>query len=39
MRYAMLRASAAAALVLDRVEFGFPDDDEVEAALRDGKVA
>jgi ribokinase len=39
MRYAMLRASAAAALVLDRVEFGFPDDDEVETALRDGKVA
>ena len=39
MRYAMLRASAAAALVLDRVEFGFPDDEEIEAALRDGKVA
>ena len=39
MRYAMLRASAAAALVLDRVEFGFPEDDEIEAALRDGKVA
>ncbi len=39
MRYAMLRASAAAALVLDRVEFGFPDDEAIEAALRDGKVA
>jgi sugar/nucleoside kinase (ribokinase family) len=39
MRHAMLRASAAAALVLDRVEFGFPDDQEIEAALRDGKVA
>jgi hypothetical protein len=39
MRYAMLRASAAAALVLDRVEFGFPEEGEIEAALRDGKVA
>jgi sugar/nucleoside kinase (ribokinase family) len=39
MRYAMLRASAAAALVLDRVEFGFPEDEEIEAALRDGEVA
>jgi ribokinase len=39
MRYAMLRAAAAAALVLDRVEFGFSDDEEIEAALRDGKVA
>jgi sugar/nucleoside kinase (ribokinase family) len=39
MRHAMPRASAAAALVLDRVEFGFPDDGEIEAALRDGKVA
>ena len=38
MRYAMRRASAAAALVLDRVEFGFPEEEEVEAALRDGKV-
>ena len=38
MRYAMLRASAAAALVLDRIEFGFPADDQIEAALRDGKV-
>jgi ribokinase len=39
MRCAMLRASAAAALVLDRVDFGFPGDDEIDAALRDGSVA
>jgi sugar/nucleoside kinase (ribokinase family) len=39
MRHAMLRASAAAALVLDRVEFGFPEEEEIEAALCDGKVS
>jgi ribokinase len=32
------RASAAAALVLDRERFGFPDPAEVVAALREGRV-
>jgi ribokinase len=35
---AAIRASAAAALVLDRERFGFPDDAEIEAALRAGSV-
>ncbi len=39
MRTAMTRASAAAALVLDREEFGFPTDDEVDEAIRRGIVA
>jgi sugar/nucleoside kinase (ribokinase family) len=34
-----LRASAAAALVLDRVEFGFPSRGEIEAALQRGSIA
>jgi ribokinase len=34
VRHAMLRASAAAALVLDRVDFGFPTLEDIEAALR-----
>jgi sugar/nucleoside kinase (ribokinase family) len=32
------RASAAAALVLDRLEFGFPAPEEIAAALREGRV-
>lgn len=32
------RASAAAALVLDRLDFGFPTDDEIDAALAAGVV-
>ena len=32
------RGSAAAALVLDRVDFGFPTDDEVDRAVRAGRV-
>lgn len=35
---AMLRASAAAALVLDRAEFGFPLPDEIDNALRAERV-
>jgi ribokinase len=38
MRRAAERAAAAAALVLDHVGFGFPGQDEVDAALRDGRV-
>jgi hypothetical protein len=38
MRAAMLRASAAAALVLDRADFGFPQHDEVDAAIRAGAI-
>ena len=36
---AALRSAAAAALVLDRVGFGFPTGAEIEAALRAGSVA
>lgn len=36
---AALRASAAAALVLDRTDFGFPTDDEIDEAIRLGIVA
>ena len=36
---AMRRASAAAALVLDRADFGFPTPGEVDEALRVGRVA
>ena len=39
MQRAAARASAAAALVLDRLEFGFPGREEVDAALRAGRVA
>jgi ribokinase len=39
MRTAMLRASAAAALVLDHVDFGFPKPEEIDAALRAGGVS
>jgi ribokinase len=39
MQRAAARASAAAALVLDRLEFGFPGRDEVDVALRAGRVA
>jgi len=38
VRSAMLRASTAAALVLDREAFGFPSADEVEAAAARGVV-
>jgi len=38
IRRAAVRASAAAALVLDRVDFGFPSDLEVDAALIAGRV-
>lgn len=37
-RLAADRASAAAALVLDRAEFGFPTTDEIDEALRAGRV-
>jgi sugar/nucleoside kinase (ribokinase family) len=37
-RRAAERASAAAALVLDLVDFGFPDAEAVDAALRAGRV-
>jgi ribokinase len=37
--HAARRASAAAALVLDRLDFGFPAPAEVDAALRAGRVA
>jgi ribokinase len=39
VRQAMIRASAAAALVLDRTEFGFPTAGDIEAAIRAGRVA
>jgi len=39
IRMAGERASAAAALVLDRLEFGFPSPAEVDAALDAGRVA
>jgi ribokinase len=39
VRLAMIRASAAAALVLDRTDFGFPAPEDVELALRAGSVA
>jgi ribokinase len=32
------RGSAAAALVLDRGDFGFPTPDEIDEAIRDGRV-
>lgn len=38
VRHAALRASAAAALVLDRTEFGFPTPAEIDRALRAGRV-
>jgi hypothetical protein len=38
VRLAGERASAAAALVLDRVDFGFPGRDEIEGVLRSGMV-
>jgi sugar/nucleoside kinase (ribokinase family) len=38
IRLAATRASAAAALVLDRVEFGFPSAAEVDVALMNGRV-
>jgi ribokinase len=34
----MLRASVAAALVLDRPAFGFPDEEEIDEALRNHRV-
>ncbi|MBY0395467.1 MAG: sugar kinase, partial [Thermoleophilia bacterium] len=39
VRSAALRASAAAALVLDRTAFGFPTDAEIDAALAEGFVS
>jgi ribokinase len=36
VRRAAARAAAAAALVLDRLEFGFPTPEEIDAALRAG---
>jgi hypothetical protein len=38
VRLAAERASVAAALVLDRLDFGFPDTSQIEAALRRGSV-
>jgi len=38
IRQAMRRASAAAALTLDRTAFGFPRDEQIDAALAAGKV-
>jgi ribokinase len=38
IRSAMLRASVASALVLDRAGFGFPDAAEIEAAIEAGTV-
>lgn len=38
IRFAAVRASAAAALVLDRERFGFPDDAEIEAAMANGRI-
>jgi ribokinase len=39
VRHAAERAAAAAALVLDRLEFGFPTSEEIDAALQAGRVA
>ena len=39
VRQAMIRASAAAALVLDRTDFGFPASEAIDIALRAGRVA
>ena len=39
IRTAAQRASAAAALVLDRVDFGFPGDAEIDAAFAPGTSA
>jgi ribokinase len=39
IRLAAERASAASALVLDRLDFGFPSGEEIDAALRAGRVA
>ena len=36
--FAAARASAAAALVLDRPRFGFPSDEEIDAAMSAGRV-
>ena len=38
IRTAARRASAAAALELDRIRFGFPTDEEIEQALEAGWV-
>ena len=38
VRLAAERASVAAALVLDRLDFGFPDASRIDAALRLGAV-
>ena len=38
IRLAALRASASAALVLDRAEFGFPSPSEIDEAILVGKV-
>jgi ribokinase len=38
VRLAAERASAAAALVLDRAEFGFPGPEQINEALREGRV-
>ena len=38
VRMAARRAAASAALVLDRLDFGFPSADEVDSALRAGRV-
>jgi ribokinase len=38
VRHAAERAAAAAALVLDRLEFGFPEPAAIDAALRAGRV-
>ena len=38
IRTAAERASAAAALVLDRLDFGFANDEEIDEALRAGRV-
>jgi sugar/nucleoside kinase (ribokinase family) len=39
VRLAATRASAAAALVLDRVDFGFPEAEEIDDAVREGRVS
>jgi sugar/nucleoside kinase (ribokinase family) len=39
IRLAATRASVAAALVLDRIDFGFPSPAEIDAALRVGRIA
>jgi sugar/nucleoside kinase (ribokinase family) len=39
IRSAAARAAAAAALVLDRLDFGFPGPVEIDAALSDGRVS